>query len=161
MKKMKFDVLDAQHSEEIQKALFAEGYAWSYNEKTVKNTDAKYLFAGTFDDNCITYSRDDTQYFAEHGNEEYVLTPFGTLVKAADYFKQPETPAMKIGSLSAITVNTGSVPASAPIGLVPKNIHDSNRIREIVDAMQRFASDNRRVPAEWISELQYLNNLVE
>jgi hypothetical protein len=151
MKAMKFRVYSEDHSKAIQTALFKEGYAWVKTDKTFRHTDAEYLVAAGFgpDDNCITYVSNDKVFFDEFRADEYILTPQGTFARVEDYFKQPETTYAPLPT------------DPEPIGLVPKSIHDSNRLRDIVEAMQRFASADKRIPAEWISELQYLNNLVE
>lgn len=43
-----------------------------------------------------------------------------------------------------------------PLGLVPRKIRTEQRITEIVDAMSRYASAGKPVPAHWIQELQDL-----
>jgi hypothetical protein len=51
-------------------------------------------------------------------------------------------------------MNTES--AKPPLGLKPKNIHDTVRALDILDAMQRYASANMPVPLEWVLELKEL-----
>lgn len=48
--------------------------------------------------------------------------------------------------------------AKPPIGLMPKRIHDSRRIKEIVSAIDRYVSADMPIPKEWIKEL---NNLIK
>lgn len=43
-----------------------------------------------------------------------------------------------------------------PLGLMPKWLHDERRMREILDAMDRYAAAKMPVPVEWISELRDL-----
>ncbi len=43
-----------------------------------------------------------------------------------------------------------------PLGLKPKNIHDTIRALDIMDAMERYAKAGMAVPLEWVSELKEL-----
>lgn len=43
-----------------------------------------------------------------------------------------------------------------PLGLKPKWVHDSERKREIIDAMERYAEVKKPIPIEWIEELKQL-----
>jgi hypothetical protein len=83
MEAMKFKVVSPEHSAQIQKKLFAEGYAWSGYNKEVLHDKARHLFAK---DACITYEMEDVEYFKDHPNEEYVLVD-GNFVKAEEQFK--------------------------------------------------------------------------
>jgi hypothetical protein len=179
-KKIKIKVTDPQHSKEIQEELFKLGYEWFSGERKIRHDDAEVLYAD--EDGCITYSYLD-HFDKVPENEEHFLSPAGLVTK--DYYKQPITSWNNMQDAKAGLQEKISIPAryenpqtdednivkqtfdkmidnvSTPIGLVPKSIHDSNRLRDIVEAMQRFSSANKRIPVEWISELQYLNNLVE
>lgn len=98
MKAMKFKVKDKEHSEAIQAKLFELGYCWGLRQPKFEYTDAQALYAGYFGGNDITYSY-DLDSFEDIGNyncEEYILSPLGTFVKAADYYKQPKTPKLNI-----------------------------------------------------------------
>ena len=46
-----------------------------------------------------------------------------------------------------------------PIGLKPRWIHDSERAKEILDAMARYTDANMSIPKKWITELQDLFNV--
>ena len=48
---------------------------------------------------------------------------------------------------------TVSIP---PFGLKPKYIHDKTRIREILDAMERYSEQRFPIPIEWVEELREL-----
>lgn len=39
-----------------------------------------------------------------------------------------------------------------PIGILPKFIHDEQRLHEIAAAIQRYASNRLEIPTEWIKE---------
>lgn len=39
-----------------------------------------------------------------------------------------------------------------PIGLVPKYIHDYNRVRDIKEAIKRYQEFGSPVPTEWLVE---------
>lgn len=43
-----------------------------------------------------------------------------------------------------------------PLGLRPKYIADAMRAREILEAIDRYISAHKPVPAEWIDELRTL-----
>ena len=43
-----------------------------------------------------------------------------------------------------------------PLGLKPKYIHDKTRIKEILDAMERYSEQRFPIPLEWIEELREL-----
>lgn len=44
-----------------------------------------------------------------------------------------------------------------PIGLRPKAIVDALRIKEILEAMARYAEDGQKIPQEWVDEFVVLN----
>lgn len=41
-----------------------------------------------------------------------------------------------------------------PLGLMPKNIHDTTRALDILDAMERYALAGMPAPVEWVLELK-------
>lgn len=43
-----------------------------------------------------------------------------------------------------------------PLGLMPKNIHDTKRALDILDAMERYARAGMPAPVEWVLELKEL-----
>ena len=43
-----------------------------------------------------------------------------------------------------------------PLGLMPRAIHDFNRIREIVEAIERYSDAEKPIPLEWVGELKDL-----
>ena len=53
------------------------------------------------------------------------------------------------------TTNETAVP-KPPLGLKPKYIHDKARVKEILDAMERYSYQRFPVPIEWIQELREL-----
>ena len=46
-----------------------------------------------------------------------------------------------------------------PLGLKPRWIHDSERAKEILDAIERRTDANMSIPKNWINELQDLFNV--
>lgn len=42
---------------------------------------------------------------------------------------------------------------SPPLGLMPRSIHDSHRVVDILHAMLRYTMFNKPIPHEWLSEL--------
>jgi len=108
LKAIKFKITSPEHSAAVQSKLFEMGYAWCGYIKEAKYTDAKYLFAGTFGGNEITYEINDAAYFKEHATEEYVLTTWGAIMSAKDYFKQPATaPTFKDRLTAAVVQKKG------------------------------------------------------
>jgi hypothetical protein len=43
-----------------------------------------------------------------------------------------------------------------PIGLKPRWIHDSQRAKEILEAIERYTDSNMSIPKVWIDELKDL-----
>ena len=43
-----------------------------------------------------------------------------------------------------------------PIGIKPRFIHDSDRMEEIIEAMERYSIAEIPIPVEWIVELKQL-----
>ena len=50
------------------------------------------------------------------------------------------------------------LPVKPPIGIRPKAIVDALRIKEILEAMTRYAEDGRKIPQEWVDELSIINS---
>lgn len=56
-----------------------------------------------------------------------------------------------------IKVNTvDQTTSKPPLGLKPKYIHDKARVKEILDAMERYSYQRFPIPIEWIEELRGL-----
>lgn len=53
------------------------------------------------------------------------------------------------------TVNQTAAPKPS-LGLKPKYIHDKARVKEILDAMERYSYQRFPVPIEWVEELREL-----
>lgn len=49
-------------------------------------------------------------------------------------------------------------PVQQVIGLRPKAIVDALRIKEILDAMVRYADNGDKIPQEWLDELSIINS---
>jgi hypothetical protein len=147
MKAMKIRIESPTHCKYIQDALFEAGYGWqtvtpkSHYEPCTKT--AAWIFA--YDDGSLTWDHEE-DYGTSHPLEEYVWTPQKSFMKAADYYKQPETPP---------------IIESPPLGLKPKKLHDKQRLIEIINAMYRYVSTDNVIPAEWFAEAQYLNGQME
>jgi hypothetical protein len=39
-----------------------------------------------------------------------------------------------------------------PIGLKPQHIHEQDRMKDIMDAMQRYGDATKPIPANWVRE---------
>lgn len=46
-----------------------------------------------------------------------------------------------------------------PLGLKPRYIHDSQRIDEILCAIERYTDANMSIPKSWVEELRDLFNV--
>lgn len=53
------------------------------------------------------------------------------------------------------TVNQ-TIVSKPPLGLKPKYIHNKARIKEILDAMERYSYQRFPIPIEWVEELREL-----
>ena len=58
-------------------------------------------------------------------------------------------------TLNGVPVNYEEKP---PIGIKPRYIHDGERLREILNAMDRYSKASKHIPGEWIDELRDLIN---
>jgi len=45
---------------------------------------------------------------------------------------------------------------AAPLGIKPRWLHDSCRITDILNAMERYADSNVPIPKVWVEELKEL-----
>lgn len=43
-----------------------------------------------------------------------------------------------------------------PLGLVPREVHELERIKDIVDAIERYTAANMLIPKRWVEELKEL-----
>lgn len=43
-----------------------------------------------------------------------------------------------------------------PIGLIPKFIHDENRLKDVIDAIERYCNAKLQIPYEWVEEYNEL-----
>jgi hypothetical protein len=97
-KEMKIRITSKAHNIAVQGKLFELGYKWasfSYGDGPQFLNDTYALT--TYNDGSIyrfTLIEGRMRgWYAEHLNEEYLLTPSGDLVAVKDYFKQPVTPS--------------------------------------------------------------------
>jgi len=45
-----------------------------------------------------------------------------------------------------------------PLGLEPRWVHDSRRVEDILDAIERYTDANMSIPKAWVEELKDLFN---
>lgn len=43
-----------------------------------------------------------------------------------------------------------------PIGVKPRWLHDSERLKDILDAIERYTNDDLPIPKDWVIELRDL-----
>ncbi|TII15272.1 hypothetical protein C6Y43_14115 [Bacillus subtilis] len=43
-----------------------------------------------------------------------------------------------------------------PLGVIPKWLHDENRVKDLKAAINRYLDDNHEISAEWIDEYNLL-----
>lgn len=48
-----------------------------------------------------------------------------------------------------------------PLGLEPRRIHDYQRVKDIVAAMNRYIEADKVIPTEWVEELWDLLSMYE
>lgn len=51
---------------------------------------------------------------------------------------------------------TGPSLKPPPLGICPREIHRANRIGNIIGAIWRYVDADKRVPSDWVNELQQL-----
>ncbi len=129
MPNMKFRVNSTSHSVEIQTALFDRGCEWGFGGKVFQDITAWFLFSS---DGYITKEDSDNDYFVSHHYTEHFLVDGKITSK-----EQLEKPV---------------------IGLRPKHISDSLRIKEILEAMGRYYEAGMKFPQEWVDELSIINS---
>lgn len=76
----------------------------------------------------------------------------GTIVKITDSFTHPIDPVQHVKCRCDIEGEW----KKPPIGIMPRYIFISKRIRDIVEAMNRFIEVERDIPIEWVRELNDL-----
>lgn len=47
-------------------------------------------------------------------------------------------------------------PLPPPLGLKPRYVHDSERLKDIISAMERYSKVSKPIPGVWIDELKDL-----
>lgn len=55
-------------------------------------------------------------------------------------------------------VNNMSELKKPPLGLEPRWVHDSRRVKAILDAIERYTDANMSIPKKWVEELKDLFN---
>lgn len=51
-----------------------------------------------------------------------------------------------------MSVRPPMLPLKPPLGLKPRRIHQSQRLQEILEAIQRYEKTEKEIPSEWIEE---------
>ncbi|CAI3674294.1 hypothetical protein CNEO4_620037 [Clostridium neonatale] len=60
---------------------------------------------------------------------------------------------------NGITLNeSGFSVKRPPLGITPRFILDEERREEIIDAMNRYLYKNKRIPSEWLEELNEIQD---
>jgi len=52
-----------------------------------------------------------------------------------------------------MTTENKAAAKKPPVGIKPRHLHDTARIKEIHAAMGRYIEDAKQIPAEWSKEL--------
>lgn len=73
---------------------------------------------------------------------------------------QDHSEGCREGKLDTKIVKTHVQVKKPPLGLVPRNIANNLRMKEIILAMNRYVADNKKIPSEWINELVDLNDYI-
>lgn len=61
---------------------------------------------------------------------------------------------------NGITLNEG-IFKKPPLGITPRFILDEERRNEIIDAMNRYVDRNKRIPQEWLDQLNEISERLE
>lgn len=119
----------------VQRAMFEMGYGWGHEQamgvRWEESNDFAYVVDATGTIWRIVCEEYDTELYK--GVQEFVLIGNKLVEKQA---KEEEKPTL---------------------GLRPRWIASSDRLSEILEAMQRYVQQHKRIPAEWIEEMQELN----
>lgn len=68
------------------------------------------------------------------------------------YF-QRDFPAEYVAIVEKWSVENSEKTAKPPIGIIPRYLHDEERLHHIVDGINRYAEAHKDIPAEWVGEL--------
>lgn len=164
LKDMKIRLTNENNLAVVAEALHKAGYAYIVGDSAFDNATALYAY----DTGIVLKTTDESgagSYFDRHQNEEHFL--FNGQFVTKYYFKQPETPKVNIPERyenpqneedKAVKGAFDKVIGSMyePIGLLPKAIHDKQRMYEILDAMRRYVDADKKIPMIWIAELDDL-----
>lgn len=140
-KRMKFEVNGAAHSALIQAQLFNLGYYWEMGwvaEKTAQYQNAQYLYADI--DGVIKYGT-EKEYF-EEANQFKTCHLVDGIIVPVEVLKELTEPAPK--------------EVEQPIGLRPIHAVAQDRLKEILEAMLRYAAAGKSIPDEWDNEYDEL-----
>lgn len=134
MSNWKFRVRDKAHEKEIQEALFKAGFIWYGTRDTICR---EYKSAAIFaypEGKTISHTILLDDFFKRNYKEMFVVD--GKIV-SDDPDIILEHQGQKI----------------TPVGLRPKSIVASLRIKEILEAMNRYVEVGEKVPLDWQNEL--------
>jgi hypothetical protein len=145
---IKIRIKDAEHSRCVQEHLFKMGYKWEssrYDQKQeVKHSYADCLYV--YENGLILFSDRDERHFNNHQNLEYAFSDeeigYKPVLPPVDMSRCPPMPTVK-----------------PPLGIRPKHIVNMERMQEIIEAMSRYVSERKYIPAEWFDEVRELNEI--
>jgi hypothetical protein len=61
-----------------------------------------------------------------------------------------------IGSTLISDAKSGNVSSKPQLGVIPRKFHEENRITALTEAINRYLSDGKLLPEEWVDELNEL-----
>jgi hypothetical protein len=70
---------------------------------------------------------------------------------------EQQTNGMRVANYGHFVVpNEVKVITKPPIGIIPRKFHEENRISDLMCAIEKYLSDGRSIPEEWVDELNEL-----
>ena len=146
---IKIRIKNPEHSACVQKKLFEMGFEWSWAGAYVKYAEEAFLYAKLHGgDKILSYSSCEN-HFKNHSHEfkEHIFTD-----EEIGYF--PE-------GYQTLSHHQGEViiknPSKPPVALRPRYLANLQRMEEILEAMARYVEAKKRIPSDWLTEFDSLN----
>jgi hypothetical protein len=162
MKDMKFRIRDEQHSKDIQEALFKEGYVWGCDDFDGSPMHTEKGFLTAYPMWMKVYYLETEGCFIDHSNPEHFLL-YGKIVTKEEYETAKKdwegAEAVIFGDAVEVAAQPSQEPHVSP--LRPRSVVNALRLREVIDAIQRYVYADKVVPEEWLDELRDLNYILD
>lgn len=141
---IKIRIKNPEHSAAVQNKLFEIGARWIGAAAKVGCTNSPYLY---LDDGLISYGGTSEEYFLNDDNKEVFLVN-------GEFSEFPE-------DYQPLPFHQGEViiksPTKPPVALRPRYLANLQRMEEILEAMTRYVEAKKRIPSDWLTEFDSLN----